>query len=93
MPQTVRPAVQKALEALINVLAGDLAVTLPGNRRAAHRDHWASECDARGLIDLSGKAVSARTLMNTFRLELVAAQNEIAHPRDWFDAWVVGDAG
>jgi AAA domain len=70
---TIRPAVQKALEALINVLAGDQAVTLPGNRRAAHRDHWATECNDRGLIDLSGKAVSARTLMNTFRRELVAA--------------------
>jgi hypothetical protein len=71
--ETIRPAVQKALEALINVLAGDQGVVLPGNRRAAHRDHWATECNARGLIDLSGKAVSARTLMNTFRRELVAA--------------------
>jgi hypothetical protein len=75
--QAVRPAVQKALEALLNVLASDHAVILPGNRRAAHRDNWAAECNARGLIDLSGKAISARTLMNTFRRELVAG-NHIA---------------
>lgn len=71
--QTIQPAVQKALEALINVLASDQATILPGNRRAAHRDHWAVECDARGLIDLHGKAVSARTLMNRFRRDLVGA--------------------
>jgi hypothetical protein len=76
-PDPVRPAVLKALEALTNVIGSDQAVTLSGNRRAAHRDHWATECDARGLIDLKGKAVSARTLMNTFRRELVAA-NRIA---------------
>lgn len=75
-PQTVRPAVQKALEALTNVLASDQAVTLPCNRRAAHRDHWVAECVQRGLID-GGKPNSARTLMATFRRELVAA-NRIA---------------
>jgi hypothetical protein len=69
--------VQKALEALQNVLAGDQITILPGNRRAAHRDHWAAECNTRGMIDLSGNGKSARTLMNTFRRELVAA-NRIA---------------
>jgi pyridoxine kinase len=24
-----------------------------------------------------------------YELELIAAQNDIAHPREWFDAWVV----
>lgn len=73
----VRPGVQKALDALTNVLASDEAVTLPGNRRAAHRDAWAAECSARGLIDLKGKPDSARSLMNTWRRELIAA-NRIA---------------
>lgn len=76
-PQAVRPAIQKALEALLNVLASDQVQMLPGGRRAAHRDHWAAECNARGLIDLQGKASSARTLMNTYRKELVTA-NRIA---------------
>ena len=71
------PREQKALDALINVLATDQAVTLPGDRRAAHRDQWTAECNARGLIDMAGKPNSARTLMNTFRRELVAA-NRIA---------------
>jgi hypothetical protein len=75
------PRAQKALDALVNVLAGDQAVTLPGNRRAAHRDHWAAECNARGLIDMKGKANSARTLMNTFRRELVET-NHIACEED-----------
>jgi hypothetical protein len=72
-PKPVSDAMQKALDALINVLAGDQAIMLPGNRRAAHRDHWAAECNARGLIDIKGKKDSARTLMNRFRRELVAA--------------------
>ncbi|MBA2401502.1 MAG: AAA family ATPase, partial [Bradyrhizobium sp.] len=61
-PGTVSPSTQKALDALNNVLASDQAVTLPSNRRAGHRDHWASEANARGLIDLTGKPDSARTL-------------------------------
>lgn len=75
--EKIRPATQKALDALINVLAGDDVTMLPGNRRAAHRDQWAIECNARGLIDLKGKSDSARSLMNTFRRELVTA-NRIA---------------
>jgi AAA domain len=84
--EKVSPRVQKALDALNNVLASEQAVTLSGNRRAAHRDHWAAECSARGLIDLAGKAESARTLMNTFRLDLVAA-NRIACEGDL--SWVL----
>jgi hypothetical protein len=72
----IPPRIQKALEALQNVIGGD-QVKMLGNRRAAHRDQWAAECNARGLIDLAGKASSARTLMNTFRRDLVAA-NRIA---------------
>jgi hypothetical protein len=71
--RNVSPRTQKALDALVNVLAGDQVVTLPDNRRAAHRDHWAAECNARGLIDIEGKPNSARTLVNTFRRDLVAA--------------------
>lgn len=78
LPQgDISPRTQKALEALQNVIAGDQVTMLPGNRRAAHRDHWAAECNARGLVDLDGKRNSARTLMNTFRRDLVAA-NRIA---------------
>lgn len=80
-PGKLSPRAQKAFDALTNVLAGDRVTTLPGNRRAAHRDHWADECNARGLIDLKGKPSSARTLMNTFRRELVEA-NRIACEED-----------
>jgi AAA domain len=71
-PKEVPPQTGKALEALTNVLASDQAVTLPGNRRAANREHWEAECAQRGLIDI-GKPHSARTLFNKFRRELVAA--------------------
>lgn len=73
-PAPVSPTTRKALDALTDVLAGEGAVVLPGNRRAAHRDQWAKECDRLGLIDLSGKAESARTLMNRFRRDLVGAR-------------------
>ncbi|TDN70677.1 pyridoxal kinase [Paraburkholderia sp. BL10I2N1] len=36
--------------------------------------------------------VKATWEAHRYELELVAAQNEIAHPRDWFDAWVVSEA-
>jgi len=72
-PGRLSPRTQKALDALVDVLAGSGAVSLPGDRRAAHRDLWANECNARGLIDLKDKVGSARTLMNTFRRELVEA--------------------
>ncbi|WP_316196855.1 AAA family ATPase [Bradyrhizobium sp. SZCCHNS3053] len=76
-PLPIAPGIQKALDALLNVLAGDDVTMLPGNRRAVNRDQWTAECNARGLIDLEGKANSARTLMNRFRKELVDA-NRIA---------------
>jgi len=72
-PGKITPRTQKALEALTNVLAGERVEMLPGGRRAAHRDDWTAECNARGLIDQAEKPGSARTLMNTFRRELVAA--------------------
>lgn len=83
-PMPISPGIQKALDALFNVLAGDAVTMLPGNRRAVHRDDWTAECNARGLIDLEGKAASARTLMNRFRKELVDA-NRIAceGPLQW----------
>ena len=76
-PGKVPPQTEKALDALMNVLAGDQVVMLPGSRRAAHRDHWAAECNARGLIDIKRKEKSATTIFNRFRRELVAA-NRIA---------------
>jgi hypothetical protein len=85
-PGNIQPRIAKALEALLNVLASDQVTMLPAGRRAAHREHWAIECNARGLIDMTGKAVSARTLMNTFRRELVAA-NRIACEGDF--QWLI----
>lgn len=76
-PDKISPRCQKALEALQNVLAGDQATMLPGNCRAAHRDHWQAECTLLGMIDAAAKPHSARTLFATFRRELVAA-NRIA---------------
>jgi hypothetical protein len=84
-PDKVPPQTGKALDALTNVLASDQAVTLPGNRRAATRDHWEAECAQRGLIDM-GKPHSARTLFNKFRRELVAA-NRIACEGDF--SWLI----
>jgi hypothetical protein len=85
-PGRVSPQSQKALDALINVLAGDQVKKLSGNRRAAHRDDWASECHARGLIDLR-KADSARSLLSRHRRDLVAA-NRIACDGDL--SWLIG---
>ncbi len=77
--------IEKALNALVNVIAGDQSVILPGNRRASHRDHWQAECALLGLIDQS-KVNSARTLFNKFRRELVAA-NRIACEGDF--SWLI----
>jgi AAA domain len=85
LPGRIAPQTGKALDALENVLAGDQAVTLPGPRRAAHRDHWQAECGHLGLID-HGKPHSARTLFNKFRRELVAA-NRIACEGDL--SWII----
>jgi AAA domain len=59
-PGKVSPQTQKALDALTNVLAGDQVVMLPGGRRTAHRDHWAIECNARGLIDVKRNESTGR---------------------------------
>ncbi|WMT71066.1 AAA family ATPase [Bradyrhizobium sp. Ash2021] len=83
----VSPRTQRALDALIAVLTSDQAKNPSGNRRPVHRDHWASECNAQGLIDLKGKPKSARTLMNTFRRELASA-NLIAYEGDM--QWLIG---
>ncbi|MEH2468838.1 hypothetical protein V1281_001906 [Nitrobacteraceae bacterium AZCC 2161] len=85
-PSRVSPRTQKAFDALVNVIAGDQVTTLSGSRRAAHRNHWTAEANARGLIDIAGKPGSARTLMNTFRRELVAA-NLIACEGDF--SWLM----
>jgi hypothetical protein len=84
-PGKVAPLTGKAFDALQNVLAGDQATTLPGNRRAAHRDNWQAECGLLGLID-QAKPHSARTLFNKFRRELVAA-NRIACEQDL--SWII----
>jgi hypothetical protein len=85
-PGKVSPQTGKALDALTNVLAGDQAVTVSANRRAAHRDQWQAECALLGLID-PDKPHSARTLFNKFRRELVAA-NRIACEGDF--SWLIG---
>jgi pyridoxine kinase len=36
--------------------------------------------------------VKATWQAGRYELELVAAQNEIAQPREWFDAWVAESA-
>jgi hypothetical protein len=72
-PGRVAPRIEKALQALTNVIAGDQAETLPGNRRAAKSNDWKAECILLGLIDAEAKPHSARTLFATFRRELVAA--------------------
>jgi hypothetical protein len=76
-PQPISPQTAKALDALINVIAGDQAVTMSGGRRGAKSDHWKAECVLLGLIDAEAKPHSARTLFAKFRRELVAA-NRIA---------------
>jgi hypothetical protein len=43
----------------------------------ASRSSCGLHCTRRGLIDLKGKPDSARTLMNTFRRDLVAANPTI----------------
>ena len=85
-PDKISPRCQKALEALQNVLAGDQATMLPGNRKAVHRDHWQAECTLLGLIDDAAKPHSARTLFATFRRELVAS-NRIACEGDM--TWLI----
>jgi AAA domain len=80
-PEKVAPQTAKALEALSNVLGGEQAEMLPGNRRAAHRDHWQAECARLGLVDM-GKPDSARSLFSKYRRELVAA-NRIACEGDF----------
>jgi hypothetical protein len=85
-PGKVSPQTQKAMDALTNVLAGDQVVMLQGGRRAAHRDHWAAECNARGLIDTKRNEKSATTMFNRFRRELVAA-NLIACEADL--QWII----
>jgi hypothetical protein len=73
LPSKVSPTTQKALQALVNVLAGDEVTMLPGNRRAAKKQDWQRECVLLGLIDPEAKAHSARTLFSKFRRDLVAA--------------------
>ena len=63
-PQKVSPQTGKALEALINVIAGEQAVPLSDGRRVAKRDDWQAECERLGLIDTKAKAHSARTLFS-----------------------------
>ena len=83
--QRVSPQTNKALGALQNVLASEQAVMLPGNRRAARRDHWQAECALLGLIDM-GKPDSARAMFSKFRAQAVAA-NRIACEAEF--SWMI----
>jgi hypothetical protein len=73
LPGKVSPTTQKALDALVNVLAGDEGTTLPGGRRVAKKRDWQRECVVLGLIDTDAKPASARTIFSRFRRDLVAA--------------------
>lgn len=82
----VPPQVEKALQALTNVIAGDKVAKLSSGRRAAASDDWKAECVHLGLIDAKAKPHSARTLFAKFRRELVAA-NRIACEGDF--SWLL----
>jgi len=73
LPGKISPTTQKALQALMNVLAGDDVTLLLGGRRAAKKQDWHRECVLLGLIDPEAKPASARSLFSKFRRELVAA--------------------
>jgi hypothetical protein len=81
LPGKVTPTTQKALDALMNVLAGDDVTLMSGGRRAAKKRNWQRECVLLGLIDPEAKPASARSLFSKFRRELVAA-NLIACEED-----------
>jgi AAA domain len=72
-PDKIAPQAARALDALRNVIASDRAVSLTGGRRAASREAWLDELALLGMIDLKGKADSARTMFARWRRELVAA--------------------
>jgi hypothetical protein len=72
-PDKISPQASRALDALRNVVAGEQAVSLISGRRAASRDTWMGELALLGMVDLEGKAHSARTLFLRWRRELVAA--------------------
>jgi hypothetical protein len=72
-PTAISPQTTKALEAVINVVAGGDVVTLPGNRRAVKVANWKAECVRLGLIDAEARPDSARAMFSKFRRELVAA--------------------
>jgi hypothetical protein len=70
-PEKIGPQTARALDALLNVMAGDHVVQLAGGRGAS-REAWMAELVFLGMIDLE-KPDSARSLFNRWRRELVAA--------------------
>jgi hypothetical protein len=84
-PDKIAPQTARALDALRNVIAGGIVTMLPGNRSAASREAWIDELALLGMIDKE-KAVSARSLFNRWRRELVAA-HRIGCEGDW--SWPV----
>jgi RecA-family ATPase len=72
-PDKVNAQAARALDALMNVMTSDSAVTTTGNRRAATREAWIAELTVLGMIDPAVKAASARSLFNRWRRELAAA--------------------
>lgn len=66
------PLALKFRDALVNVLASDLAIKV-GAHPAAKDDDWKAECVRLGLIDPQAKPNSARALFSKNKRELVAA--------------------
>jgi AAA domain len=79
------PLGSKFLDALVNALAGEEAVTVGGHRRVGF-EIWKRECHALGLIDLEKKAHSGRTLFAKYRRELID-HDQIACNEDF--AWAI----
>jgi hypothetical protein len=75
-PEHISPLNLKFLDALNNVLASDNLPIVRG-RKAAAKEAWRNECNARGLINLKGNTKSAKALFDKARRELVA-KNRIA---------------
>jgi len=73
----ITPMAEKALEALMNVLATDAATKRDG-RPAARAEDWKAECAIQGLIDPEKKD-SARSLFSKYRRELIAANRIACH--------------
>jgi hypothetical protein len=92
-PASVTDTAQRFLDALHNVLAGDITkgvLEIIDGHRAAHLDAWAKEAMNLGLLD-PDKPNSARSLLSKYRRDLVA-KHRIGCSDKWcWDAIKSGD--